>query len=210
MANHMCDPKNICEGSDIYIHILLNEYQACHRQRNHYASIRWTIGSLFLAASIVLYATSFEADLIDKKCEVLILGLFSFALIIIWYLYNQHVNPWVLASIVRSHQIEQELRNMGGNIQLHKFTHDMEPEMSRIKLRGIYITLSFLVIVIVSWFFRFYLLFKNLFVPLAVTCVIVLYIVYWIHTKKFNIYNLGEEVEKILKENSNKTQQESG
>ena len=210
MANHMCDPKKICKGDDNYISILLNEYQACHRQRNHYASIGWTIGSLFLGASIVLYAASFETYLIDKKSEVVVLGLFSFALIFIWYLYNQHVNPWVLASIVRVHQIEQELRNIGGNIQLHKFTYIMEPEMSGFKLRGIYITLSFLGIVILSWFYRFSLLFTNHSIPLAVICISMLYGVYYIHTKKFNIYNLGEEIDKILKENSNKTQQESG
>lgn len=202
----MGKPKKICKGDSDYISILLNEYQACHRQRNHYASIRWTIGSLFLAASFVLYATSFETNLIDKKVEVLFLGLFSFILIIVWYLYNQHVNPWVLASIVRCHQIEQELRNMGGNIQLHKFTHDIEPEMIGIKLRGIFITLSFLVIVIISWFFRFYLLFKNHVLLITVTCVIVLGVVYWIHTERFNIYNLREEIDKILNENSNQPQ----
>jgi len=65
----MGKPKKICKGDSDYISILLNEYQACHRQRNHYASIRWTIGSLFLAASFVLYATSFDANLIDKKVE---------------------------------------------------------------------------------------------------------------------------------------------
>jgi hypothetical protein len=71
--------------------------------------------------------------------------------------------------------------------------------MSGIKTKGTHITLSFFFLVIVSWFFRFYLLYKNYFCLLAIICITMLCIVYYIHSKKFNIYNLRDEINKIIK-----------
>lgn len=127
---------------------LLSEYQACHRNRNHYDSVRWTIGSIFIATSLALFGVSFWKEIIDEPQKVLLVAIFSGALIATWYLYNRHVNPYVMASVVRFHEIEKELRRMGYSINLHRSIATTR------KMRGIWVTYLLFMVVCGASVFR--------------------------------------------------------
>jgi hypothetical protein len=48
--------------TDKEVDVLIGEYQACHRNRNHYDSVGWTIGSIFIAVSLALIGFSFTLE----------------------------------------------------------------------------------------------------------------------------------------------------
>ncbi len=102
----------------------LAEYEACNDTRNHYDNIRWTIGSIFMAVSLGLFGLSFSnlfglpfsnssSDQSVVLVAVVLTFLFSLTLMLIWYQYSQHVNPYVLTAIIRAHEIESSFSEKG-------------------------------------------------------------------------------------------------
>jgi len=184
----------------LQIDVLLNEYQACHRNKNHFDSIRWTIGSIFIGASLTLFGISFEKHLV----EVLLASIFSFLLMGLWYLYFQHVNPFVMASIIRSHEIEKTLRNMKLEIRLHKSTYETEKEMFHMK--GTSITFLLLSCIVGMWLSRTavsaYESFGYYVYLLGLVFVVFLVFFRWVHFRKFNAIDWSKKIEEILKEKS--------
>jgi len=87
--------------------ILLVEYQCAHMNRDHYDSVRWTIGSIFIIASL----TAFGASLVESvtQTQVLLLCFASGFLYGVWLLYNWHIEPYVKMSLARLQGIEREL-----------------------------------------------------------------------------------------------------
>lgn len=130
------------------ISILLGEYQACHRTRNHYDSVRWTIGTIFIGTSLGLFGLSASSN-IDI---VLLSGAFSIGLMFIWYLYAQHVNPYVMESLVRFHEIEIELEKMNFKIEQHRSIYNTNKIVQ--KPKGTTITYSLFFLVLTIWTIR--------------------------------------------------------
>ena len=60
------------------IDVLLAEYQASHRNRNHYDSVRWTIGSILMAASLTLFGISFMEPVRNNFWDVILIAFFLF------------------------------------------------------------------------------------------------------------------------------------
>jgi hypothetical protein len=185
-----------------HIDVLLNEYQACHSIQNHYDNIRWTIGSIFIATSLALFGISFWEVVRIDFWEVTLIAGFSIALILIWYAYNQHVNPYVMGSIKRCHEIELKLFQMGFNVTLHKSIVE-----GRQILKGINITYFLFLTVFSAWIIRIIISWKNNIdeigayglIPIIVFGVIAI-IVIGLHYKRFNITNWGEEYRSIISE----------
>lgn len=181
------------------IDILLAEYQACHTNRNHYDNLRWTIGSIFIASSLALFGISFMNE-VRLPIEVIMMASFSLLLIVIWYGYNQHVNPYVLASIKRLHEIELELYKMCFDMKLHKSVWEREKK-ELIKPRGAWITYFLFLIVLGAWFLRLILAFQEVektIWMLIFYCVLACGI-YIMHMKIFNWENLREDdIKKII------------
>ena len=99
------------------VEVLLAEYHACHLNRNHYNSVKWTIGSILIAASFTLLGISFVQEV--RHEEVALLACFSLASILIWNCYNEHVRWFIKRSIERMWSIERELKRLGFSINLH-------------------------------------------------------------------------------------------
>lgn len=143
------DPKLLVEA-------LLAEYQACHMNRDHYDSVRWTIGSIFIAASLTLFGISFLEPIVHNRPAVVVMAAFSLFLFAVWYAYNQHVNPYVKTSLRRLREIESELKNMGLVSQgvsiprLHTLIRKAAPEG-----RGIWIVRALAAMLILAWVLRF-------------------------------------------------------
>ncbi|MDH5266766.1 MAG: hypothetical protein OEW62_03705 [Candidatus Bathyarchaeota archaeon] len=104
---------------DKQIDIWLAEYQACHSNRNHYETIAWTIGSIFIVASFTLFGISFWEELANGSVAVWLLGFFSLLLMGIWLSYVVYVQEYVKASQKRLWKIEEELQGKKYDIQLH-------------------------------------------------------------------------------------------
>ena len=139
---------------ELQLNVLLNEYHACHRNRNHYDSIRWSIGSIFIAASLTVYGLSLDKDDPSVAVPLVLLSMFS---ILIWYAYFQHVNPWVMGSIERMQKIEDEIRKMSYKINLHNSIRNNQ----RI-VRGTWITFILLLILSVAWIYKILLVYNVL------------------------------------------------
>lgn len=182
------------EREKIQINIYLNEYQACHRNRDNYASIRWSVGSIFIAGSLTLVGLSFP---LIQKAELLALMVISFLLMVVWFLYNQKLTKYTLLSIFRMHEIEQELRNMGYKIRLHKSIFK-PPE-----IRGTHINFILCSTVILAWYFRFILYLLNQLVwnwmsfgiGTFITLAFLAYLKNWIERSSLNI---GDRIQEVL------------
>ncbi len=136
---------------DRRIDVLLNEYQAGHRNRNHYDSVRWTVGSILIATSFALLGLSFQEKIYEEFWAVNFMAFFSIWLFLLWYIYNQYVNPYIMGSILRMHEIEQELRDGNFDIRLHK---SIFKETSQRRLKATYITSFEFGLVFVAWILR--------------------------------------------------------
>jgi hypothetical protein len=101
------------------IEVLLAEYDACHKNRDHYDIIRWTIASIFAGASIAIFGASFLEPALDSPYAVVLLTVLSLVLLGISAAYHEHVDPWVRISLDRAFEIENELRTLGFGTQLH-------------------------------------------------------------------------------------------
>jgi glucose uptake protein GlcU len=56
--------------TDKEVDVSIGEYQACHRNRNHYDSVEWTIGSIFIAVSLALIGFSFTLEFSREICII--------------------------------------------------------------------------------------------------------------------------------------------
>ena len=131
--------------SEKKIEVLLSEYHACHRTRDAYAKIRWSVGSIILATSLGLVGISFSFE----KFSILIgMAISSLAFLLIWILYNQNISIYTMASIFRMHEIEVELRKQF-DVKLHKSIHETP------KRRGLHTTILFYGTVFLAWGIRF-------------------------------------------------------
>ena len=95
------------------VDVLLAEYRACYKNRDHYESIKWTIGPIFIAASFTLFGISFVEQVKDSLIEVGMLAAFPVALFLIWYGYSNYVRLYLRESFERMWQIEEELQELG-------------------------------------------------------------------------------------------------
>ncbi len=100
----MPDPK-------MEIDVLLAEYQASYMNRDHYDSLRWTIGALFIGASLATFGISF---LVQGFVEVFLTILFSELLFVAFIGYDQLVQPYVEISIKRCLDLEETIRTRTG------------------------------------------------------------------------------------------------
>jgi len=135
---------------DLQVKALLAEYEACHTNRNHYDSVRWTIASLFIGFSLTTFGVSFlkEANTI---VPVLLLASFSILLFLIAIAYYTHVNPWIETSQDRLWEIEGQLQYYGVNVRLHQM---IRARSGHYEGHGTMITNALIVIVIVFWALR--------------------------------------------------------
>jgi len=144
------DPKVLVEA-------LLAEYHACHMNRDHYDSVRWTIGSIFIAASLTLFGISFVEPVVRSPRTVAVMGIFSLFLFGVWCAYNSHVNPYVKTSLRRLVEIESELKSLGlasphgeSIPRLHTLIQARAPAG-----RGVWIVRALAAMLIVAWVLRF-------------------------------------------------------
>ena len=121
------------------------------------------------------------------------MAVFSILLFMSWYLYNQYVNPYVMISILRTHEIEQELRNYY-DIKLHKSIYEGTLD----RFRAIYITAFEFILVFVAWIVRNVLLQHEYSTCALIIFSICLIFVIVLHFKCFNTRDWGKEISEIL------------
>lgn len=90
--------------------ILLTEYQCAHANRDHYDSVRWTIGSIFIIASLTALAATFIEPMLRMFWQSLVLLVLSAGFYAVFLAYDRHVVPYVKMSINRMQRIERELQ----------------------------------------------------------------------------------------------------
>ena len=134
------------------INILLAEYQACHMNRDHYDSLRWTIGSIFIGTMFALYGISFLEPLISSLKNVLAISAFSLMIFTIWIFYHRYVGKFVNFSIERAKKIEEKLVFSGYEIGLHT-----DITAGTKKGHGKIIVRILCVVVFLVWIIRIYL-----------------------------------------------------
>jgi len=93
--------------------LLLAEYQCAHMNRDHYDSVRWVIGSIFIAGSFALFGISFIEPAAGAAALVVLLAISSIGLFAVFAAYHLHVEPYVKLSIARLQTIEKELQTCG-------------------------------------------------------------------------------------------------
>lgn len=142
------------------VDVLLAEYRACYKNRDHYESVKWTIGAIFIAASLTLFGISFIKEVKGNLLEVGSLAFFSIALSVIWYCYNRYVGLYISESFERMWKIEEELQEIGFKApKLHTSIEDKRPSegaKGRWGRRSIILTVS------VAWTIRILLLLVQL------------------------------------------------
>jgi hypothetical protein len=90
--------------------ILLAEYQCAEANRDHYDSTRWTIGSIFIIASLTALAATFIEPILRMFRQTVVLVLLSAGFYLVFLAYDHHVVPYVKMSINRMQRIERELQ----------------------------------------------------------------------------------------------------
>jgi hypothetical protein len=190
------------------VEIALAEYQACSDTRNHYDNIRWTIGSVFVAFSLALFGLSFSDSLGDQLVAATVfMFLFSLSLIVVWYLYFQHVNPYVLFAVVRAHEIEKYLSKYPNGPKLNKKIWEEEKKITHI--RGVTITLWLFVSTVLLWMLRImgavYIYFKNFtsdclvwFMIIGIIFGLIIFLFFLAH-KMLNSIKINEKIEEVWK-----------
>lgn len=194
------------------IQVLLNEYQACHRNRNHYGSVRWTRGSILIATSLGLLGFSFWSEVKGDIWKINFMALFSILLFLLWYLYNQYVNPFIMLSILRMHEIELALYKMGFNIKLHKSIYKETKDrrlipFSKIKFKAIHITSLEFIIIFGAWSLRNVLLWiyhdiectRIIARNITIAIIICMIISMLMHKYRYNRTNWRTKIDAIIK-----------
>jgi hypothetical protein len=162
--------------------------------------VRWTIGSIFIGASLTLFGFS-----LDKSFFAVLLSFaFSIGLMFVWYLYSHHVNPYVMASIFRSHAIEKRLRDMQYEIELHYSIYKTDELLN---FKGTSITYLLFSMVMGMWVARiglgiYDLNFSSFEFAVCASLLVLLYclflIAFHLLHKKYNPTPWGKEIKKIL------------
>ena len=137
------------------VEVLLTEYRACHMNRDHYESVKWMIGSIFIAASFTLLGISFVREV--RNVEVALLASFSLVSIFIWTCYSEHVRWFIKRSLDRIEEIEKELQSLGYSIKLHSSIR------AKKQIRARWITVFLIITMFAAWICRM-LLFYDWFV----------------------------------------------
>jgi hypothetical protein len=101
------------------IQVWLKEYEVCHCARNHFDTIRWTIGSIFLVVSFALLGLSFQKDIAGDPPMITLITFFSVFPVVIWLLYDRLLQPYIDSCYERIWKIEEELRAQGMDIWLN-------------------------------------------------------------------------------------------
>jgi hypothetical protein len=99
---------------------LLTEYSACYKTRDHYESMQWTIGSIFIVGALVILGGSFQIKIqstIDRL-GVLCISAVSLVLAIIWLAYLHNVQRYIRDSRRRALEIEGWLNHYYGRVWL--------------------------------------------------------------------------------------------
>jgi arginyl-tRNA--protein-N-Asp/Glu arginylyltransferase len=145
--------------------IWLAEYAAANDTRAHYDSTRWLIGSIFIAASFTLFASSFLDQL---SGNIIALGSVVAISIILWFVfvfYDVHVTPWIQGAIARCHKIEETMRAEGYDFWLHawiKYKRDKSDKVNFEKktnrVSGRWVVVFFSVMIPVVWYIRIFLI----------------------------------------------------
>jgi len=174
-----------------HVDVLLHEYRACHMNRDHYESVKWMIGSIFIAAIFTLLGLSFVEKIRYSPIEVAFLVTLSFLLMIIWLFVNEHVRWYVKASLERSYEIEETLRASSFDIGLHKTIR------KRSQTSGRWVDIFLMVVVFGACIIRLHLvydLFVHLYIiPFMGVCIVTICLVgyhmhevneFWLKTRK--------------------------
>jgi hypothetical protein len=77
------------------------------------------LGSIFVAASLALFGISFTEQVGSSLINVKLTSAFAILVFLIFFAYSQHVQPWITLSIDRMKRIEDELRKMDFDIEVH-------------------------------------------------------------------------------------------
>jgi hypothetical protein len=126
--------------------------------RDHYDSVRWLIGSIFIASSFTLLGASFLDTIAYSLPSLCLVAFVSVLVLLIWVGYDRRVSPWIITSIKRCWAIELELENLGYNsITLHRLIRDYDKENKRKSARYLVILLT--AVVVVAWVVRLILFF---------------------------------------------------
>jgi hypothetical protein len=131
------------------IRALLVEYDACYKTRDHYETVQWTIGSIFIAGSLILLGASFQIriETITDRLGVLYISVVALVLFMIWFAYFEHVQPMINDSIKRAKEIEDWLNYSygAGWLRLQTTYLSLHP-----KGRGRVITICLLVLMLTA------------------------------------------------------------
>jgi hypothetical protein len=144
--------------TDDNLQVLLASYQAAIMSRDHYDSVRWTIGSVFIGAELATYGISFLSTL--GLAEITALAIFSEALLAIFVLYDQLVQPYIDLSFMVCREIEERLKTKYDFPALHteiteRTWNELTEKSKRTdKLRGKYVFDAFILIIMLSWVVR--------------------------------------------------------
>ncbi|MCK5626840.1 hypothetical protein KAI23_02605 [Candidatus Bathyarchaeota archaeon] len=130
--------------------VLLAQYQACNTTRDHYDTIRWLIGSIFIGASLTIFGISFTTPL--GIYEILLIAGFSITLMVIWIFYDNHVQSWIKTSYNLAHEIEEELGYLG--LELHHRIRAKDDELCKTG-KGKRIRNYLFYLVVIAWIIRF-------------------------------------------------------
>jgi len=118
------------------------------------------MGSIFVATSLTLFGVSFFENIHDNYSYVIALTFFSISMIIIWFLYVRHVQPWINFSIERMHEIEDELYDLGYDIYLHTSIREIDYIKNR-EGKGKWVMFFLIGLLIASWIARIMLLYPD-------------------------------------------------
>ncbi len=127
---------------------LLCEYQVCHLNRDHYDGTRWIIGTIFIVTSFTLLGASFLDPVAANLIPVALIASVSLVLWFTFMFYDEHVQPWVNASLERAFAIEAELRNWGLPVYLHATIR------SRRQISAVWIVRSLTLLIVFAWVVR--------------------------------------------------------
>jgi hypothetical protein len=136
------------------VDVLLAEYQACNSTRDHYDGTIWLIGSIFVATSLTIFATSFLDPVEQNPWNVTFLGVVSLGVFFMWVGYELSVRPFVKAAIKRAWEIEDELRKLDYPVLMHARIRETNQTLPRKILRGKYLFTTLILMVLVVWVLR--------------------------------------------------------
>ncbi|MGD0644317.1 MAG: hypothetical protein ABSA75_05365 [Candidatus Bathyarchaeia archaeon] len=119
---------------DAKLNVWLAEYDACHQNRNHLDTARWLIGSIFIVASFTILGFSFQDNIAKNIVYVLTLTFISIFLMLIWAFYNWTVQRYIDITYKRMWKLEENIRALKLDIQLHTSIKKDVPEGKGLQL----------------------------------------------------------------------------